>query len=428
VKASSYQERDVAKTVRPNGLRVITEEMPHVRSVAVGIWVDVGSRHEHADENGICHFIEHMVFKGTAHRSAEDIACSVDSIGGHLDAFTMKETVAFTVKVLDQHLPRGIDVLSDLVLNPAFREEDIVKERGVVLEELKMDEDNPDYLIHEMFSRTFWKGHPLGRPIIGSAKTISSFQRDQVHDFFRQAYQPSNLMITAAGNIKHGDMVKLVEERFGGLEAGEYAKRDRKPVPRAEITQRDKPSLEQTHLCLGVDTFPANDERRFAGYVLNTLLGGGVSSRLFLKIREQEGLAYSVFSDLSLYTDTGCLSVYAGTSLENAAKVIEHITREFRGFKDEPVPAEELVRAKDHLKGSLMLSLESTSSRMANLARQEQYFGRFPSLDEISDRIDQVTAEQVQQIANEYLRQDHITLAVLGNLNGFRVEREQLAC
>jgi predicted Zn-dependent peptidase len=428
VKPTSYQERDVARTVLPNGLRVITEEMPHVRSVAVGVWIDVGSRHEQADESGLCHFIEHMVFKGTASRSAEDIACSVDAIGGHLDAFTMKETVAFTAKVLDQHLPRAIDVLADLVLNPAFREEDIIKERGVVLEELKMDEDNPDYLIHEMFSSAFWKGHPLGRPIIGSSKTIGSFQRDQVYAFFRQVYQPSNLIITAAGNIKHADMVKLVEERFGGLDAGAYAKRSLKPVPRAEITQRDKPSLEQTHLCLGVDTFAANDDRRFAGYVLNTLLGGGVSSRLFLKIREQEGLAYAVFSDLSLYTDTGCLSVYAGTSLENASRVIEHITREFRSLKDDPVTADEMGRAKDHLKGSLMLSLESTSSRMANLARQEQYFGRFPSLDEISERIDLVTADQLQQVANEYLNQDRITVALLGNLNGFRVEREQLAC
>jgi predicted Zn-dependent peptidase len=369
-----------------------------------------------------------MVFKGTANRSAEDIACSVDSIGGHLDAFTMKETVAFTAKVLDQHLPRAIDVLSDLVLNPEFREEDIVKEKGVILEELKMDEDNPDYLIHEMFSRTFWKGHPLGRPIIGSSETINRFQREQVRAFFLRVYQPSNLIITAAGNIKHADMVKLVEERFSRLEAGAYAKQNLKPVPQAEITQRDKPSLEQTHLCLGVDTFPAADERRFAGYVLNTLLGGGVSSRLFLKIREQEGLAYSVFSDLSLYTDTGCLSVYAGTSLESAGKVIEFITREFRTLKDNAVPPEELGRAKDHLKGSLMLSLESTSSRMANLARQEQYFGRFPSLDEVSEKIDQVTAEQLRQVAGEYLRQDRITLAVLGNLNGFRVNRQQLAC
>ncbi len=402
--------------------------MPHVRSVAVGVWIDVGSRHEQAEQGGLCHFIEHMVFKGTASRSAEDIACSVDAIGGHLDAFTMKETVAFTAKVLDQHLPRAVDVLSDLVLNPAFRQEDIVKEKGVILEELKMDEDNPEYLIHEMFSAAFWKGHPLGRPIIGSTETIDSFQREQIQGFFRQVYQPSNLIITAAGNIRHGDMVKLVEERFGPLHAGAYPKNERKPDPRAEIIQRDKPSLEQTHLCLGVDTFAADDDRRFAGYVLNTLLGGGVSSRLFLKIREQEGLAYSVFSDLSLYTDTGCLSVYAGTSLESAGRVIEHITREFRSLKDEPVTAEEMGRSKDHLKGSLMLSLESTSSRMANLARQEQYFGRFPSLDEVSERIDQVTADQLQQVANEYLHQDRITVALLGNLNGFRVDREQLTC
>jgi predicted Zn-dependent peptidase len=428
VKSGSLSDRHVTKTVLPNGLRVITEEMPQVRSVAVGAWVDVGSRHEQPEEGGISHFIEHMVFKGTEHRSAEDIACSVDAIGGHLDAFTMKETVAFTAKVLDEHLPRAVDVLSDLVLHPVFREEDIVKEKGVILEELKMDEDNPDYLIHEMFSHTFWKGHPLGMPIIGNAKTISAFQRDQLLAFFRQAYRPSDLIVTAAGNVAHGDIVKLVEDRFGFLEAGRYPKTDVKPTARAEIVQRDKQSLEQTHLCLGVETFPISDERRFAGYVLNTLLGGGVSSRLFLKIREQEGLAYAVFSDLSLYSDTGCLSVYAGTSPHTVSRVIDHVMNEFRGLKETLVPEDELTRAKDHLKGSLMLSLESTSSRMSNLARQEQYFGRFPSLDEVSAKIDAVTAEELQLIARECLQQERITVAVLGKLNGFRVEREHLAC
>ena len=418
----------VVKTVLPNGLRVVSEEMPHVRSVAVGVWVDVGSRTERAAESGISHFVEHMVFKGTAHRTADEIACSIDSIGGHLDAFTTKETVAFTAKVLDEHLPRALDVLGDLVLHPAFREDDIAKEKGVVLEELKMDEDNPDYLIHEIFAGNFWQKHPLGRPIIGTKRTIHTFGRSQLQEFFRRTYHPGNLVITVAGNVRSEVLVGLVEERFGGLTQQNHRPRTRVPTPQATIVLRDKASLEQVHLCLGVPAYPIAHPKRYAGYLLNTVLGGGISSRLFLKIREHEGLAYAVFSDLNMYKDTGCLSVYAGTSLEAATRVIEQIAGEFRDLKENLISDEELRRAKDHLKGSLMLSLESTASRMANLARQEKYFGRFLTLDEVNENIEQASAQDLREVTNEWFHQERIALAALGNLGGFAVEREQLAC
>ena len=307
--------------------------MPHVRSVAVGVWIDAGSRAESDEESGISHFVEHMVFKGTSNRSADDIACSIDSIGGQLDAFTTKENVAFTAKVLDEHLPRALDVLSDLVLNPAFREEDIAREKGVVLEELKMDEDNPDYLIHEMFISNFWKSHALGRTIIGTKETINSFESRQLRDFFARTYLPANLIITAAGNVEHSQLIELVQERFGRLSGEASPAAASEPEPHPAISLRDKPSLEQVHVCIGVPAYAISHPRRYSGYVLNTVLGGGISSRLFLKIREHEGLAYSVFSDLSVYSDSGYVSVYAGTSLDKTERVIQHVLDELKDLK-----------------------------------------------------------------------------------------------
>ena len=418
----------VKKTTLPGGIRVVSEEMPHVRSVAVGVWIDAGSRAESDEESGISHFVEHMVFKGTSNRSADDIACSIDSIGGQLDAFTTKENVAFTAKVLDEHLPRALDVLSDLVLNPAFREEDIAREKGVVLEELKMDEDNPDYLIHEMFISNFWKSHALGRTIIGTKETINSFESRQLRDFFARTYLPANLIITAAGNVEHSQLIELVQERFGRLSGEASPAAASEPEPHPAISLRDKPSLEQVHVCIGVPAYAISHPRRYSGYVLNTVLGGGISSRLFLKIREHEGLAYSVFSDLSVYSDSGYVSVYAGTSLDKTERVIQHVLDELKDLKTTRVDAEELRRAKDHLKGSLTLSLESTTSRMSNLARQEKYFQRFLSLDELNEKIEQVSAENLLEVANDWFQQDSVALAVLGNLNGFQVNREQLVC
>jgi predicted Zn-dependent peptidase len=425
---ASASERDILTTTLPNGIKVITEAMPHVRSVSVGIWVSSGSRRETAEENGLSHFIEHMLFKGTANRSAEDIARSVDSIGGNLDAFTAKEMVCFNTKVLDEHLPVALDVLSDLVLNPSFRDEDIEKEKGVILEEIKMDADSPDYLVHEIFSSNFWKDHPLGKPILGTRETVKRFNQAMVQDYYRGVYTPSNLLITAAGNLGHERLVNLARERFEALPAAAPEPPQAAPTTHARISLRSKKDLEQVHVCLGVPSYPIPHEDRFTCYVLNTILGGGMSSRLFQNIRERQGLAYAVFSELSPYSDTGCLSVYAGTSLESAKKVVESVLKEFTDLKHQTAPAEEVRRAKDHLKGSLMLSLESTSSRMSNLARQEMHFRRFFSLDELAESIERVTAEDVQRVAQTFFDQKNVALTVLGNLDGFKIVREDLAC
>ena len=422
------QTRDIEITTLNNGVRVITERMPHVRSVSMGVWIRSGSRVETPDENGISHFIEHMVFKGTTNRSAEEIARSVDSIGGGLDAFTAKEMVSYNTKVLDEHLPLAFDVLADLVLNPLFRDEDIEKEKGVILEELKMEVDNPEYLLHEIFSSNFYKDHPLGKPILGTKETIKSFNREMIHDCYRRYYSPSNILITAAGNLRHEQLVDLAGERFSSLPANGGPPPDRVPTPHARLVFRNKTSLEQTHLYLGVPAYPFPHELRFACFALNTLLGGGMSSRLFQNIREKQGLAYAVYSELSMYRDTGCMAIYAGTSIESAGKVIESIVKELREVKETLVLEEELRRAKDHLKGSFMLGLESTSSRMGNLARQEIYFKRFFSLDEMLQSIEEITAEQVQKIAREFFDSKNITLAMLGNLGDFKVRREDLAC
>ncbi|HUI54796.1 MAG TPA: pitrilysin family protein [Bryobacteraceae bacterium] len=420
--------RDIEMTTLANGVRVITEAMPHVRSVSVGVWVGTGSRRETPEQNGISHFIEHMVFKGTTKRSAEEIARSVDSIGGNLDAFTAKELVCFNTKVLDQHLSLAFDVLADLVLHPLFREDDIEKEKGVILEEIKMEADSPDYLVHEIFSSNFWKDHPLGKPILGTRETVKKFDRPAIHGFYTQVYTPSNLLVTAAGNLTHSGLVALVREHFEFLPPGAPTGQDTVPSTHARIALRNKKALEQVHLCLGVPSYPLPHEERFACYVLNTLLGGGMSSRLFQNIRERQGLAYAVFSELSPYRDTGCLSIYAGTSLESARKVVESILKEFRDLKEHCVTDEELRRAKDHLKGSLMLGLESTSSRMSNLARQEMYFGHFFTLDELVESIEAVVADDVRRIAQTFFDPKQIAVTVLGNLENFRLGREDLAC
>jgi predicted Zn-dependent peptidase len=420
--------RDVEATTLANGVRAITETMPHVRSVSVGVWVGAGSRRETPEQNGISHFIEHMLFKSTTHRTAEQIARSVDSIGGNLDAFTAKELVSFNTKVLDEHLSLAFDVLADLVLHPLFREEDVEKEKGVILEEIKMENDSPDYLVHEIFSANFWKDHALGKPILGTRETVKRFSRETIQAYYASVYTPCNLTVTAAGNLTHDRLVALVREHFETLPPGSQAPPDSVPNTHARIALRHKKALEQVHVCLGVPSYPMRHEQRFACYVLNTLLGGGMSSRLFQNIRERQGLAYAVFSELSPYRDTGCMSVYAGTSIESARKVVHAVTGEFRLLKEEAIGEEELRRAKDHLKGSLMLSLESTGSRMSNLARQELYFGRFFSLDELVESIEAVSAGDIQRIAQTFFEARQTGLTVLGNLENFKIGREDLAC
>ncbi len=424
--SNSSPARDVEVTRLSNGIRVITERMPHVRSIAVGVWVGTGSRSEHPREIGISHFLEHMLFKGTHTRTAEGIAREVDSIGGNLDAFTGKELVGFNIKVLDEHLPIALDILADLVLHPRFDPEDLEKEKGVILEELKMELDNPEYVVHELFTSRFWPDHPLSKSILGSRKTIQSFTRDQLAKYHASIYVPENLMITAAGNLNHSRLIELAEQHFAGV-SGQLPKLPDPPaVTGAEITVKKK-RLQQALVCVGVPALPIAHPRRYSWFVLNTLMGGGMSSRLFQSIRERQGLAYSVFSELNLYRDTGCFGIYAGTAATTVDKVIASVIEEFRKLKADGIPAEELRRSKDHMKGSLMLSLESTGSRMSNLARQFMYFDRYHSLDEMVRLTESVTAEDVLAMAGESFQPEKLAVTVLGPLDSVVAERQLLA-
>ncbi len=423
----SQTTRPIEKEVFPNGLVLITEPMAEVRSVSVGVWIRSGSRREPAELNGISHFIEHMVFKGTETRSAEDIAREVDRVGGMLDAFTAKEMVCFNTRVLDEHLPRAFDILSDLVLHPRFAEEEIEREKSIILEEIKMTQDNPEDLVHELFSQNFWKNHALGKPILGTKGTVAAFRRETLWDWFRSGYAPNNLVITAAGNVTHRQLRDLVAERFAKLAPASDGHSDPAPRPTPRITLRRKRELEQVHLCLGVQAFPMADRRRFAASLLNNVLGGGMSSRLFQNIREKQALAYAVFSELNPYRDTGLLSVYAATSLEKAPKVVESVLAEFRHLREQRVTDEELRRSKDHLKGAMLLSMESSGARMSHLARQYLYFDRFFSPDELIERLESVTREEVQEVAQEFFRPGEIAATVVGKIDGFELTPAHLA-
>jgi predicted Zn-dependent peptidase len=403
----------VVREVLDNGLRLITERMPQVRSVTIGVWLMRGSRHETDARSGIAHFVEHMLFKGTDSRSAEDIAQSIDSIGGQLDAFTAKEYASYYIKVLDEHLPLAVDLLSDIVLRPSFPAEEIEREKKVILEEIKMVEDTPDDLVHELFTQHFWEGHPLGRPILGSKETVESLTWDSLSDYFRGAYVAPNMIISAAGNLDHAQLRDLVSNAFASVSAnGEtFAQSAPKVVP--QVITRTK-ELEQSHVCLGTDSYPQSHEDRYVSYILNTILGGSMSSRLFQNVREKRGLAYSVFSGLSAYRDAGNITIYAGCSNEAVGEVIDLCVEELKQLKREPVPESELRRAKDHLKGSLMLSLENTASRMSHLARQEIYFDRHFGLDETLAGVQRVTTDDVRRVASDLFADGSLAATVLG--------------
>jgi predicted Zn-dependent peptidase len=400
--------------------------MSQVRSVSIGVWLTRGSRDETAEQGGIAHFVEHMLFKGTATRTAEDIAQAIDSIGGQLDAFTAKEYASYYIKVLDEHLPLAIDILADIVRNPAFSADDIEREKKVVLEEIKMVEDTPDDLVHELFTQGFWEDHALGRPILGTKETVESFTSESLRDYFRTAYTAKNLIVSAVGNLEHSRVLELVDEKFGSLVTlGESVNGD---VPRVspKILVRNK-ELEQSHLCLGVSSYPQNHDDRYSSYILNTLLGGSMSSRLFQNVREKRGLAYAVFSGLSAYRDAGSFTVYAGCANEAVGEVIDLVVEELRGVKNAPVPEAELQRSKDHLKGSLMLSLENTASRMSHLARQEIYFDRQFGLDDTLAGIERVTAADVQRVAADLFTNGSVSATVLGNVNGLEIPKARLS-
>ncbi len=400
--------------------------MPHVRSVSIGVWLARGSRHETLEQSGIAHFVEHMLFKGTGTRSAEDIAQTVDSIGGQMDAFTAKEYASYYFKVLDEHLPLAVDVLADIVMNPAFSEGDIGREKKVVLEEIKMVEDTPDDLVHELFTESFWQGHPLGRPILGTKETVEALTQDGLRRYFANTYCAPNLIVAAVGNIEHEQVRELVMRAFDGLPTTSPPVAEAPPrvVPATLIRNKE---LEQSHVCLGTSSYRQDHEDRYSSYVLNTVLGGSMSSRLFQNVREKRGLAYAVFSGLSAYRDAGSMTVYAGCANDAVSELIDVVIAELRRLKDEPLPGSELQRAKDHLKGSLMLNLESTSSRMSHLARQEIYFDRQFGLDETLEGVERVTTGDVQRVARDLFADGSLAATVLGAVNGLQIPRERLA-
>jgi predicted Zn-dependent peptidase len=421
-------ERNLRRTVLPNGLILLTERMEYMRSVAMGAWIKSGSRCEAAETNGISHFVEHMLFKGTRSRTAQHIAREMDSIGGNLDAFTGKETICFNVKSLAEHVPIALDVLADLVLNPVFDLPDIERERGVILEEIKIDEDNPDVLVHELFTQAFWKDHPLGWPILGTTATVAGLNKRSLVDYHGDRFHGGNMIFSAAGNLDHDHFAEALAGKFSTLAGG--ATLHELPAPEAgtRIILRNKKSLEQVQICLGVPAPPITDDNRYATLILNTVLGGGMSSRLFQTIREERGMAYSIYSDLSPYRDTGTLCVYAGTSAGKALEVVDLILDEFRKLKQEPLSVEELTRAKDQVKGNILMGLESSNARMANLARQEMYFHEFITVDEIIARINEVNAAQVQTMAQRLFDPACIAVTLLGRLDGVKLKRDRLEC
>jgi predicted Zn-dependent peptidase len=413
------------KGILPNGIRVITERMPHVRSVAVGVWVETGSRHEAEDRAGVSHLIEHLVFKGTATRSAEAIARAMDSVGGQMDAFTTKEHTCFYVQVLDEHLPMAVDLLTDILLHPLFNAEELEREKSVVLQEIKMVEDTPDDYIHDLFAAQVWVNHPLGRPILGTRDAVASYGRDVVATQFGAEYIPPKIIIAVAGNATHEQVVDLFGAGFNGFHREAVDRPDTPPVMKPGVNIIHK-TLEQVQLVMGFPGVSNAAPERYPLFLLNDIIGGSMSSRLFQEVRERQGLVYSIGSGVQAFRDTGTLYVYAATDAPNFSKVLKSTLKELRDLKKNGVAADELKRAKDHLKGSLMLSLESTSSRMNRLAKHEMHFGSFLTMDAMLAAIDGVRLERVQAMVSEVLDEDRLALTTYGPLDRRHLPRELL--
>ena len=417
----------------PNGLTVLTERMPSLRSATVGVWVRRGSRHEPADWNGVCHFIEHAVFKGTERRTALDIAVESDRLGGHFDAYTTHEMTGFSMKVVDSALPAAFDLLSDMLARPRFDEEELRREQRVIIEEMKMVEDTPDEFLAEIFNAAYFPEHPLGRPIEGTAETVSTFGRERTVEFHRAAYAPRNLVVAAAGNVGHEQLVELCARAFGrdgdggdGLHAQAEEGDGPPPRPAAPILVKRKKGLEQAHLIVATPFPSARDEDRYAASLLGSVIGGGTSSRLWQRVREERGLAYSVGAVGSHFTDAGVFQIYAGTSPEHLDEVLDLSLEEMRRALRESVGEEELRLVTDQAVSSILLGLESTSARAGTLARQEIVHGRRIAPDQVIARIESVTPEDLRRVAAEFFRSGALALGALGDLNGFKVNRARL--
>jgi predicted Zn-dependent peptidase len=411
------------KEILDNGLRVVTEKIPSVRSVSIGIWVNVGSRDEQQGEEGLSHFIEHMVFKGTRRRSAEAISREIDTLGGELNAFTSREGTTFYAKVLDEHVGQAIDLLADIFHHSRFDAKEIRKERQVVLEEIRMVEDDPEDYLHDLHTMNAFPTHPLGRPILGEVDTIRALRRAQLLAFRARHYCPSQVVVSVAGNFAFEPVFRQVASSFGGQWGAATVPGHRfPPAIGGGVHVRTKP-LEQAHLCLSMKGVSQGDKDRYGVYVLNAILGGGVSSRLFQEVREKRGLAYSIYSSVMCFTDSGLLTVYAGVRPDVAPRVLGLTLGELRRLQAKPVARAELERAKGQLKGSLMLGLESTSSRMSKLAKDEMYFGCHISLREIMADIDRVSTEQLWRLSRDLFDDRHLTMTALGPLKKGDIER-----
>lgn len=407
----------IQRTTLDNGIRVLSEKVPGCHSISLGVWVNNGSRHESAELNGISHFIEHMLFKGTSRRSAQDVAREVDSVGGLLNGFTSREYSCYFVKILAEKLPMAVDLLGDLICHSRFDLDDIEKERRVILQEIAMIEDSPEESIHDQFAHGFWAGHPLGMPVIGTRQSVADIDRQQMLNFMSERYVGRNLCVVAAGGLDHEELVTLVKQALDGVTDSGVEQEFVVPVVKRhiEMVQRD---LEQTHICLGLEGLPQNHVNRYGTYLLNTILGGNMSSRLFQKVREDLGMAYSVYSYHHNHSDSGAFIVYAGTSSENAPLVTRTILKELTRLRYEAVSFEELQSAKDYLKGSMLLSMESMDNRMTRLAKNELFLRDVGiSLDESRANIDAVTVELVQHIAESLFVNETLNLHVTGRIS-----------
>jgi predicted Zn-dependent peptidase len=421
---------EVKSTRLPNGVVVLSEHMPGLRSVTAGIWVRRGSRHESPELNGICHFIEHAVFKGTRRRTAHDIAVETDRLGGHLDAYTTHELTGFATKVADHSLPEAIDLLADLVSQPRFDQVDLEREQKVILEEMKMVEDTPDELLGELFNAAYFPDQPLGRPIEGTRETVPTFDHKKTVAFHAQEFAYPNLVVAAAGNIDHARLVELIGTAFGGCSGGAgvlpTSVGASRPRPAAPILIEQKSELEQAHLVIAAPWPSALDENRYAASLLASVIGGGTSSRLWQKVREERGLAYSVGAGGSTFSDIGVFNVYAGTSPDQLDEVLDLSIHELRQVVYENVSEEELRIVKEQAISGILLGLESSSARASTLARQEIIHGRRISPDEVIEKIRAVTGDDLNEIARTYFKSETLSLGALGNLNGFKVDRSRL--
>lgn len=409
----------VQETTFENGVRLVTQQVPGMHTITLGIWVANGARQEQPSTNGVAHFIEHLLFKGTERRNARQISREIDSLGGVLNAFTGHEYVCYYAKALSRFLPQVSDILSDMFLNSIFPADEIEKERNVVLQEIKMRDDTPEEAIHDRFHLSFWQGHPLGHPILGSTETISAISREAIVAHKQHWYRPSEIVIAAAGGVEHQQLVDLLEGPFSVLKPGE-PRRGAGSCSRSssgrvlELSERE---LEQTLICLGTDGLPHTDPGRYALVVLNTILGGGMSSRLFQEIREKRGLAYSVYSYLSSYSDAGALTVYAGTDRERSCEAVKIMLAEMGRLRDERVAEDELNTAREQIKGKILMSLESSDSYMSRLARSYLYFGRYQPLDEVMAGFDAVSATDLQQLANRLFKDSSLNVQVMGKVD-----------